>query len=93
MTEQFVLTLDSEAAARLKRLAAETGESFEDLARHMLEDAARDIAGDLGDDAELARRVEVWRQTRASVDSASAHAWLQSLDSEDPAQRPSAKRA
>jgi len=45
MTEQFVLTLDAEAAARLKRLAAETGQSVEALARQMLERAAREFDG------------------------------------------------
>lgn len=53
MTEQFVLTLDSEAAARLKRLAAETGQSVEALARQMLEQAAREYDG--LDAAELRR--------------------------------------
>jgi antitoxin ParD1/3/4 len=46
MTEQFLLTLDSEAAERLKKLAAETGQSVEDLARQVLEGAARNLTGD-----------------------------------------------
>lgn len=43
MTEQFLLTLDSEAAARLKRLAAERGQTLEDYARHVVETALHDF--------------------------------------------------
>ncbi|MET0547466.1 MAG: hypothetical protein ABWZ40_14280 [Caulobacterales bacterium] len=92
MAQQITLNIDAKAAERLERLASETGETVEALAQRVLEDAAEDIGGDLGDDAELGRRIALWRETRAAVDGAQVHDWLDSLPTNAPLSRPLASR-
>lgn len=63
MADTITIPLTPEAAARLRQLAETAGESVEDLARGLLEDTAAEFGVD--DDAELARRVALWREHRA----------------------------
>lgn len=87
MADTLTIPLTPEAAAKLRRMAADGGETVEALAQQLLEDAADEIA-EFGDDAELARRIARWRETKASALSADVHAWLDSLGSDAPKAKP-----
>ncbi|HWA21507.1 MAG TPA: hypothetical protein VG735_03820 [Caulobacterales bacterium] len=80
MTETLTVPLTPEAAKRLRELAAEQGETVEAVAGQVLEDAAADMMGSMGDDEELRRRIDEYRRTGESVSAEDVHAWLSSLD-------------
>ena len=91
MNDTLTVPLPPATAESLRKAAADNGQSVEDYARLVLEDAAAAAATD-GDDAELAARIEAWRADRLSVPSADVHAWLASLDSDSPLPMPKARR-
>ncbi len=91
MSNPLTLDLDADLAERLRAAAEVDGESVEVFARRVLADAV-DLAS-LGDDAELGRRIEAWRNAHASAPSSEVHAWLRSLSTDSPLVRPSVRKA
>jgi len=67
MADTLTIPLTPEAAARLRQLAETAGESLEELAQGLLEDTAAEFGDVSGNDAELARRVELWREHRSGA--------------------------
>ncbi len=92
MADTLTISLTPEALARLRRLAEASGQSLETLASAVLEDTALEADGAMGDDAELARRVAAWRETRAGVPADEVHAWLEARAADVAAPRPKPRR-
>lgn len=91
MSDILSVPLPPAAAESLRRAAADSGQSVEDFARLVLEDAAEAMAAD-SDDAELAARIAAWRANGLSAPSSEVHAWLASLDTETPLPTPKPRR-
>ncbi len=92
MTDTLTIPLTAEAAERLRRLAEVSGETVEELAQSLLEDAATEFDDRMGDDAELARRIALWREHRLGVAAGEAHAWLEARLTNPGAEAPKAAR-
>lgn len=82
MADTLTIPLDPDVAERLRRLASESGESLEALAKGLLEETAAEFDGAMGDDAELRRRVAAWKADRASVPADELHAELRASEAE-----------
>ena len=88
MADTLTIPLTPQAADRLRRLAEASGETLEALARGLLEDAAAEFDGAMGDDAELSRRIALWREHRLGVSAEDVHAWLEARLTDPDAPRP-----
>ncbi len=92
MTDSLVISLEPEVIERLRKLAEATGEPVEALARGLLEDTAAEFDGGMGDDAELVRRIALWRQHRLGIRADEVHGWLETRVADPQAPMPTAKR-
>jgi predicted transcriptional regulator len=92
MADTLTIPLAPEAAERLRRLAEASGETLEALAQGLLEDTAAEFDSAMGDDAELARRIALWREHRFGVPAEDVHAWLEARLTDPNAPKPAPTR-
>lgn len=92
MADTLTISLAPEVIERLRRLAEASGEPLEALARDVLEETAAEFEGAMGNDAELQRRIAVWKRDRLGVSGDEVHGWLRQLETDPDASAPTPKR-
>lgn len=92
MADTLTIPLTPQAAEQLRKLAEAAGESVEDLAQGLLEDTAAQFEGAMGDDAELARRIALWREHRTGASAGDVHDWLEARLKDPGAPKPPSLR-